>query len=160
DAENFRLGCTPISNVFKHAADPIELKAGRFEYPLTLDATQPHAFELYSVEHVACTSPGETAAREVPPFHSIRHPRDLERAMVFWNMPRAPSRRDKDRGSDATLQFVDLGAGPHLPEGTLLDVSVLCTNRDLPLQLRAAGDPIALELEAAAPLMQSPRLLS
>ncbi|MBI3408964.1 MAG: type VI secretion system baseplate subunit TssF [Planctomycetes bacterium] len=159
DLQTFRLGCTPVVNLFKQVAEPVALKSGGFEYPVVPDATQTRGLEVYTVDRVTSTSPGEGAPREIPPFFSFQHPRDLERSRVFWHASREPSRVDKDHGTVVKLHLVDLDFNPIMTEVAVLEVSTTCTNRDLPNQLRMAGDAIAFELEAAAPLAHAPRCL-
>jgi type VI secretion system protein ImpG len=52
------------------------------------------------------------------------------------------------------LHLVDRDFEPHVPEGSILEATATCSNRDLPNQLRQAGEAVTFDLEAAAPLAQ------
>jgi type VI secretion system protein ImpG len=86
------------------------------------------------------------------PFYSYRHGTTAANQQTFWHTSRRPSSRDGDRGTDVYLALVDLGFRPNLPEEKALVVRTLCTNRELPVLLRQAGERLAIALELAAPV--------
>src|SRR5262249_10313053 len=55
-------------------------------------------------------------------------------------------------GTDVFLNLVDRRFDPYLPPETTLVVRTTCTNRDLPVELRRAGERLLFDLETAAPL--------
>ncbi len=71
-AETFRLGCTPIVNLFRQRAEPIRLTHAASEYRVVPDARRPQATEVYSVERVTATSPGGEEVN-YQPFFSLKH---------------------------------------------------------------------------------------
>lgn len=152
DAGTFRLGCTPIVNLFKHSAEQILLKPTQYDYRVVADATRPRGYEVYSIDSVTTANPSDNTIQEYPPFFSIEHPRKLEQPSICWYPMRSASLAEKDQGTLVQLHLVDLDFQPRVPRGPTLDVNMTCSNRDLPNQLRMAGESVRFELEAAAPL--------
>jgi type VI secretion system protein ImpG len=154
DAQTFRLGCTPIINLFEQTAEPIRLTHARYEYRVTPDVAHPDGLEVYSVDSVASVDGDGARATEYQPFYSFTHGQDREERQTFWYAVRKSSPRPGDRGADMDLRLVDLGFNPRLPAESVLVVRTTCTNRGLPALLQRAGDRLALHLEGAAPLAE------
>ena len=55
-SDTFRLGCTPIINLYKQRAEPIRLTHFNSDYPIVPDARRPLAHEVYSIDRVVATS--------------------------------------------------------------------------------------------------------
>lgn len=49
----FRLGCTPIVNLFPQTAEPILLDQTKYDYPIVPDVRRQHAMEIYSIDETA-----------------------------------------------------------------------------------------------------------
>jgi type VI secretion system protein ImpG len=152
EAQTFRLGCTPVINLFEQVAEPISLTHARTEYLITPDVTNPTGMEIYSVNSVTSTEPTTGANTEYQPFYSFSHGNNRDTQQCFWYASRRASTRAGDRGTEVDLTLVDLGFNPRLPTDSTLVVRTTCTNRDLPFQLQRMGDQLYIELEAAAPL--------
>jgi type VI secretion system protein ImpG len=153
-ADTFRLGCTPMVNLFRQRAEPTPLTHAEFELRVVPDVRRPLAMEVYSVDRVAATSPdGETV--EFIPFYSTRHSEGGER-QTFWHATRRPAAAKEgtpDFGTEVFLSLVDLGFQPTAPAGWTLDVETTCLNRDLPARLPFGGDQPRLQLsEGGGPL--------
>ena len=56
-ADTFRLGCTPVVNLFEQIAEPIALTQRKHEYRITPDVAFPLGMEVYSVDDVTSTDP-------------------------------------------------------------------------------------------------------
>jgi type VI secretion system protein ImpG len=151
DSETFRLGCTPIVNLFDLTADAIALSQARYEYEVIPDATQVHGAEVYSINSVVSVDPASNTTTEYLPFYSYRHSVARQSQRTFWYATRRPASRKDDRATDVYLHLVDLDFDPRLPAETSLLVDVTCTNRDLPARLNQAGDDIGFDLEMMAP---------
>jgi type VI secretion system protein ImpG len=151
-AETFRLGCTPVINLFAQTAEPIRLTHARFEYPIVPDVANPDGTEVYSVDSVTSVDAVTGAQTEYHPFYSFRHGTRDEDRSAFWYASRRGSLRPNDRGTDVYLNLVDLDFDPRLPADPVLVVRTTCTNRDVPVLLRDAGERIPFDLEAAAPV--------
>jgi type VI secretion system protein ImpG len=150
EARTFRLGCTPIINLFAQVAEPIALTHARYEYRVVPDVAHPQGMEVYSIDGVTGADLGATT--EYRPFYSFRHVTAGEVPHAFWYASRRPSSAKGDRGTEVYLNLVDLKFNPHVPAEGVLVVRATCTNRDLPAQLQRAGEDLYLELEGAAPL--------
>jgi type VI secretion system protein ImpG len=162
-AETFRLGCTPVINLFEQTAEPLPLTQQRYEYRIVPDVARTAGMEIYSVDSVTSLDPVSGRVTEYQPFYSLRHDRSIrgrnagggeggEGGETFWYAGRKASLREGDRGTEVFLNLVDLGFQPHLPAESTLIIRTTCTNRDLPAQLQRHGNQLALILEAAAPL--------
>ena len=135
----FRLGCTPVVNLFEKLAEVIPLTHRVHEYPIVPDRHQPDGYEVYSVEDVVHRNPTTGHEVKYEPFYSFRH-RSHEVGRAYWYARRRPSTRTlsrggerlPDRGTEVDLCFTDLGFSPMAPAEDQVLVRVLCVNRDLP----------------------------
>lgn len=151
-AQTFRLGCTPVINLFEQTAEPIPLTQQRYEYRVVPDVARTAGMEVYSVDAVTSVDPASGRTTEYEPFYSLRHGASAQAEPTFWHTTRKRSAREGDLGTEVFLNLVDLGYHPSLPAESTLIVRTTCTNRDLPIQLHRYGNQLALVLEAAAPL--------
>jgi type VI secretion system protein ImpG len=158
ESATFRLGCTPVINLFEQIAEPIALTHARYEYRVAPDVTQPLGMEVYSIDSVSSTDPATSTVREYQPFYSFRHGQSREAQRTFWYVSRRPSLLENDRATEMYLHLVDLDFNPALPAESVLVVRTTCTNRNLPAILQRAGEDLYFELEAAAPLAGIPCL--
>jgi type VI secretion system protein ImpG len=150
DASMFRLGCTPVVNLFEHTGEPIPLTQLKYEYKVVPDVAQPTGFEVDSIESV--TGASATGDRIYEPFYSFRHGGDRANRQAFWYTSRQDSLREGDRGTDVHLNLVDLAFKPTQPADSVLVVRTICSNRDLPLKLPRSGEEVRFETTFAAPL--------
>lgn len=146
----FRLGCTPIVNLFEKICEPIQLSQKKYRYKLTPDVHHPDGMEVYSVDTIKSADPHNT--RIYHPFYSFHRPNTCEETQAFWYASRSESLAAGDAGTDVYLHTVDPDFDPRVPAESALTAIATCTNRDLPLQLQHVGDKLTFELEAAIPL--------
>jgi type VI secretion system protein ImpG len=151
-AETFRLGCTPVVNLFEQLAEPIRLTQTQTEYRIVPDVHRQQTTEVYSVDAVSSTTGEEHEVVEFQPFYSIRHAAAGTRDGAYWYATRRPSQRRLDTGTEVYLSLVDTAFKPTLPAIETVMVRTTCTNRDLPGRLPFGGDGTDFELEGAAPL--------
>ncbi len=152
DQSTFRLGCTPIVNLFEQVAEPIVLDQGRYEYRIVPEVAAPRGMEIYSIDEVTSTDPATSVTTTYRPFYSFHHTRNGDDGQTFWHASRRGSTLEGDRGTDLFLHLTDLDFHPKLPADDTLVVRTTCTNRDLPNQLQHAGERLFFELAGAAPL--------
>lgn len=134
---NFRLGCTPVVNLFRQHADPIRLTHAKVGYPLVADARRPYAFELYAVESVKKverTAQGETVVG-YRPFYALRHGESITAAGHFWHLHRDESVAQASPGYEYEISVVDADFDPVADKTETLSIELTCTNRDLPAEL-------------------------
>ncbi|MFO0875764.1 MAG: type VI secretion system baseplate subunit TssF [Gemmataceae bacterium] len=152
DASTFRMGCTPVVNLFEQVAEPVALSQTRYEYRVIPDVAQPLGMEVYSIDEVSSTDPTAGVTTTYQPFYSFRHGEGTHNRRAFWYATRRPTTREGDNGTEVYLNLVDLDFDPRLPAASTLLVRTTCFNRDLARQLQRAGDQLYFELEAVAPL--------
>ncbi|HEY8746368.1 MAG TPA: type VI secretion system baseplate subunit TssF [Tepidisphaeraceae bacterium] len=153
-ADTFRLGCTPIINLFKKQADAVELDETRTEYRIEPDRRRRLAHEIYSVDRVMVAARG-TRPVESKPFYSLMRRAGEGDEKVFWYARRRPPRRtigQQDRGTDLYLTLVDLDfARLPISDRTVI-AEVTCLNRDLPQHLPRGGRNPLLTLVSGGPV--------
>lgn len=152
DAETFRLGCTPIVNLFKKIAEPIQLNQHQSEYRVIADVHRQQATEVYAIDSVTSADPYLLQAREFHPFYSFRHARNRDTDVTFWYGTRRPALREDDTGTEVYLSLVDLGFDPNVPALETVTVHVSCTNRDLPARLPFGDRDGDFDVEESVPL--------
>jgi type VI secretion system protein ImpG len=149
-ADTFRLGCTPIVNLYSHRAEPITLTHTEPEYRVVADARRPLAHEIYSIDRVTASA-RDGRQMEYRPFYSFEHGAGEEAAPVFWQGVRRPAESSAgavDRGTEVFLSLVDLRHSPAVTTGWTLDVETTCLSRDLPARLPFGGGQPRLTLTA------------
>lgn len=151
-AELFRLGCTPVVNLFTQEADPIRLTHTKAEYHVLPDVRHPHALEVYSIDEVTSSNLDTGDSRTYRPFYSFRHGSRAREQSTYWYSSRRPSVRKNDPGTEVYLSLVDLNFNPTMPAADVLVIKTTCSNRNLPTNLRAAGgESWGFQLEGQAP---------
>ncbi|KWK68755.1 type VI secretion system baseplate subunit TssF [Burkholderia ubonensis] len=152
-ADNLRLFCAPVINLFASDAEPIETQAGQACYalkPLSLNTAA--TAEVWSVDRVRQTT--AQGASILPPFESLQHATDAAPGL-YWTLLRDESRRapkasikSSKPGQEAPLEFaaaanddvrrglelalVDSNGEPADPGGQRqLAITLSCTNGNL-----------------------------
>ncbi|MGB5013304.1 MAG: type VI secretion system baseplate subunit TssF [Pyrinomonadaceae bacterium] len=148
--ESFRLGCTPIVNLFSKLADPIYLSQKRYEYQVIPDVHRQGSTEIYSVDEVITSDPQSNITRDFSPFYSMRHAYGEQMEKSFWYAVRRPSQRPDDEGTEIFMSLVDMNFDPLIPAVEVLNVKTTCTNRDLPAKLPFGGKEGDFEVEGTA----------
>ena len=147
-AKTFKLGCTPIVNLFQQTAEPILLDQRKFEYPIVPDVRRPNATEIFSVDEVVSINPQTRETMRFEPFYSYRHAAIRENRQTFWMAKRRASTRKNDDGTEVYMSLVDLSSRPIHPDTDTLTIRTTCTNRDLPSRLPFGNEAGDFELEA------------
>jgi type VI secretion system protein ImpG len=150
--KTFRLGCSPIVNLFPQTAEPIQLTQRKYEYQIHPDVRRPYATEVFSVDDVTCINTGTQQTTTFEPFYSLKHTTRSNKQQSFWVARRRPSNRPNDEGTDMFLSLVDLSMRPVDPEGTIISIRTTCTNRDLPARLPFGNEEGDFELEGSGAL--------
>ena len=145
-AENVRLHCVPIINLFEHAADPVRVEHDRVQYliqPAKSGVADRRHAEIYSVDEVHGVS--RSAGRETheyPPFYSFAHMTESDpRTATYYQTHVVPNvlGGDPRLGTDTYISFVNGTGVNRMPEDETVSIELTCTNRQLPGELRA-GD--------------------
>ena len=149
DQHTFRLGCTPILNLFRKTTEPVRLDHRELEYRLEPDQRRPRITEIHSIQAVSISSNPAEETQQLEPFFSFRHRLDGQPQRAFWYSRRVPTDREDLPGTDVLISFVDLDFNPRLPPEQTVYAHVLCTNRDFACQL---PDGAGLQTENVAPI--------
>jgi len=162
-ADTFRLGCTPVVNLYTRRAEPIRLTHTEPEYRVVPDVRRPLAHEVYSVDRVSATGPtGEVA--EWLPLYGRRHGSQADN--VSWHARRVPAPGGStaeavtDRGTDVTVAVVDRTNRPAPPIGWTVHVETTCLNRDLPARLPFGGGQPRLQFVEGGAAVSAIRCLT
>lgn len=146
--EHVRLNCVPAVNLFQHTAMPLSIDGTRTSYLLRPEGSALDHYDIFSVERVAGHVRRNSVPQEYFPFFSFHRPAVAvgEHVVMYQVLPRPPishcsTSRDELPSYPAVplyLSFVEVG-GQAAELDAVVSVDLLCTNRDLPLRLRA-GD--------------------
>lgn len=141
ERHNFRLGCTPVVNLFSQQAEPIKLSHTRHEYPVIPDLRHTDSTEIVSIDEVVRVI--RTATRDkVAPCLPFFEPRDSEKQsnQSYWIARRVNSEDARDPGTEMRLRIVDRELELLDGSSDTLSLRLTCSNRDLP-KLMTLGHP-------------------
>lgn len=162
-AENFKLNCTPVINLFEKQADRIHLKPQNAEHHLVVDKTKPNDFEVFSILEVIGFGNDTQSEEEFRPFYSNYHEHQFSSStFAYYTLRRQPTLfpvntnstflKTEYTGSEMYLSLVDSGQMPFKSEMKQLGIRALCTNRDLPKLLLLEGNKSDFSWEISAPI--------
>ncbi|MPY87890.1 MAG: type VI secretion system baseplate subunit TssF [Luteitalea sp.] len=162
DRSNFALFCTPAINLFPKRADRIQVSDGTHEHHVVPDRTRPMDFEVYEVTEVVGHGIGTDSEQEFLPFYAAYSTDELHQHSAYFVTRREPrllsstQRRRGARssyiGTEVFLALVDPAQAPFSGDLRQLSVHVLCTNRDLVLQMPVGIGQTDFSLDIAAPV--------
>lgn len=163
-ADMFRLGCTPVVNLFRQTAEPIRITHTQYEYRVVPDARRPGDMEVYSIGEVTASPPGSQGGPEVTfqPFYSFRHAASELSNRAFWHSSRRPSGYREGKvleGTELFISLVNLEFERWMAEDWTLHVDTICLDRNRPYRLWAEGQPV-LRLVQGRPISKVECLVS
>lgn len=132
-AQHFRLGCTPIVNLFTQTTEPIVVDGRRYEHRLVAEQKREAITEIHSITSVIASDPVADRAIELPGYTAVDRMDAAGggNASTFWFARREHSVRGNVPGVDTYLSFVDAGRNFVDPATPVVYANVLCTNRRL-----------------------------
>lgn len=164
DASNLSLHCVPAVNLFQQRAERVQVSSAKQEFHIVPDRVRPMDLEIYKVVSVTGLGTGAEEMKEFLPFYSFRHhTQDESNARnAYFTLRRTPRiASDRQRrlgyrtsylGSETYISLVDGHARPFDPQVDQLDIQILCTNRDLPLNLPLNMGETDFSLQISAPI--------
>ncbi len=162
DVSHFALFSTPAINLFPKRADRIHLDARQHEYHLVPDRTRPMDLEVHSVNRVLGHGTRPEHEQAFHPLYALQETgvhRQRRAYYVVRRERRMLSARQRLKGprssyvgSEMFLTLVDADEAPYSPDLKQLSLSVLCTNRDLPLHMPVGKGKTDFTLESGAPV--------
>lgn len=163
DASAFQLFCTPVVNLFKRNATPIQLTGTDNAYPVTPEPLETGTpLDVYSIDAVHLgdraeaeqekRSPlaGHTARTAVQPYRAFSHGRPIDSSIVYWTTFRDPHSAAGRARSPLLLSLVGLDGSAVLPKRPQIEVDVTASNGDLPSRLPIGAPDSDLLHEGAA----------
>ena len=156
----FELDCVPAINLFSRKGIRLEMTHSAAEQHVVPDRTKPRDYEVYRVDTVEGFDRGNNPmTRFAPFFHFVGHEsggreayfttrRELRRASESSQRRGA---RSSYAGTEVFLSLVDMNEAPWPEQLAQLSLSMLLTNRDLPL-LISVNNPRDLSVKAKAPM--------
>lgn len=162
DAGNFRLFCTPAINLFSRRADRIHLQEGKTEYHVLADRTRPMDFEIHSVSAVEGFGDRQEPEQQFHPFYGCDELTWHSGNAAFHTVRREPrllsarqqlnGARSSYVGNEVFISLVDARDAPYATSLRQVGMQLLCTNRDLPLQMPVGKGATDFTMEAGAPV--------
>ncbi len=131
--DHFVLFATPVTNLFPHEADPINLDHQNTHYLVRPSGSNPSHYQVYSVERVVGFVQGTAEERTYIPFE-VFNPDPQSNPSYHITVRQSPIRFGIDNYLSVAYPH---GARPPVPE--TLSVLLTCTNGSLPESLRV-GD--------------------
>lgn len=129
-AKTFKLGCTPIVNLFPVTSDAIPVRSNVYELPIPLDSRM----EIYSVDSVYGQVSFSAERRQFEPLIDCRGEPGRDVPAGYWKAVRRPSRRD-EKLSEVFVSLLDRQGAVVYPKADSLTAKLTCTNRDHPFRL-------------------------
>lgn len=151
DSDTFRLGCTPVINLFRKTTEPIRWDHRQTEYLLMADARRERSTEIHSILKISGTSDAASDVHVYEPFYSFNHQMNRSDHQAFWYARRTLLEKKNLPGTEMYLSFLDLKFRPAMPAAESIYAHTLCTNRDLAEQIPGGG---LLQIEEAAPVLK------
>ena len=162
DASQFRLSCTPAVNLFARAADRVHVNNVDTEYHIVADRNRPLDFEVHSLLKLEGIGEGGESVAQIQPFYSTSHHSQRDAAAAYYTVQRRPrllstraqqsGARSGYVGSECFISIVDSGQRQLTGEIRQIDAQILCTNRDLPIQLATGQARTDFTVEGGAPV--------
>ncbi|MCL2163297.1 MAG: type VI secretion system baseplate subunit TssF [Oscillospiraceae bacterium] len=138
----FELDCVPVINVFKHHGDRLLLSHSGTEHHIVPDRSRPMDYEVYRVDSVEGFDRGNNPITRFAPFYRYVGI-DNSGAGAYFTTRRETRRlsdssqssgaRSSYSGSEVFLSLVDAHEAPWSQKIDQVSISMLLTNRDLPL---------------------------
>lgn len=147
---SFRLGCTPIVNLFPQTAEPILLDKKSFQYPVVPDVRRQHVMEVFSLEEVLATRSETQEIEKYEPFFSYHDASSRDKNRVYWHANRRSSGFRNDERTELLLWFADQSGKPVQPQADVITLRSICSNYTLPSRLPFGNPAGDFQLEGAS----------
>jgi len=163
DAASFKLFCTPVVNLFKRDATPIQLTTTDRAYPVTPEPLETGTpLDVYSIdtihlgdrtqsEHEKGTSSSTAAPQTtVLPYRTFSHGRQPDTAVTYWTAFRDPHAASGNACAPLLLSLIGLDGDIAQVRHPQIDVEVTATNGEIPSRLPIGAPDSDLVHEGAA----------
>jgi type VI secretion system protein ImpG len=158
-AQTFRLGCTPVVNLFAQTSEPVLLTQKRHAYPIVPDARRRETTSVFSVDEVVATTPGTSETLHFEPFYSHKHASNGTGKRLFWYARRRPALWSSEEATDVFISFVDLSGRVVYPSVDAVTTRLTCFNGDLPNRLPFGNEDGDFSLPEGGPIQKTVALV-
>ena len=149
-AETFRLGCTPVVNLFDRTSEPILLNQRRTEYPVVPDLRRRESIFTHAVNQVRLVSPELPEPEIIDSFYTpVRRRGGLP---IFWRTRRQPLNWKGAGGDRVEISFVDASNRIVHPDQDVATLRLTCHNGDLPSRLPFGLEEGDFQLQEGGPV--------
>lgn len=156
-AENLRLFCTPVVNLFDCEAAPVETSEAVSHYPLVPQTSKIADTAVWSVNAVRLARPGASGELGITPLHSLLHGSAGQLQGPYWISVRDERLAREKPGYETGITLVNLKGVATVADAQELAIDLTCTNRNLPGAM-AFGEPKG-DLELREDDLQCPVVL-
>ncbi len=153
-SENVRLYCTPVVNLVSIESEPIRVDHDRTEYRVLPSGSQPHHYEIYSIDSASGWLQGTAQEVKYEPFYSFRFGNEKNGGKRAFFHPRMRDAVAHD-GTDIYVSFVDADQKVVLPPTETVVFQLTCTNRVLCDKLRVGDLQMVTEKTPAVARFQN-----
>lgn len=138
-ADNFRLFCTPVVNLFRHDAIPVRADYKRTEYRVLPRGENPSHYEIFSIDRVQGWGHETRHNQLFQRFESFAHfdTVPVDNQLRYYRERQKPS--VTGYGLDTYVTFINQYEQSVFPETETVSLDLTCTNRHLPTLL-GVGD--------------------
>jgi len=137
-AENLKLFCTPIVNLFRLTSVPLKRDSLTGTYPVQPQKTDAAQVAIWSVDTVRATT-GVSRAAVIPPFTSLMHGGVSGPTGPYWISVQRAATTSSGK-AEAAISLVGLDGRPASDTGIeQITANLTCTNGDLPRTIRASA---------------------
>ena len=165
EAGMFRLGCTPVINLFDTELEPFRLEPTTVEQRLVARHVDAESGELVQLTSVEAWHPAGERVR-LTPFYGQTHPAYSEQ-QLFWQLRREAADwagGSAEPGIDSWLAIVDRRPGQLPSDEPMQQLTIfcrgLCSNRNLPAKLPWGGGQPDVCIRAAGDYLKQLQLLT
>ena len=138
-ADNLKLFCTPIVNLFRLTSLPLKRSPTTNTYPVQSQNTDVAGVEVWSVESVRATT-GSSRANIIHPFVSLMHGSSGKPAGPYWVLMHHNAASPSGK-KETALSLVDLDGRPATDTGIeQITADVTCSNGNFPRSMRAGAE--------------------
>ena len=159
-AQTIALFCVPAVNLRERQLDRVDVQAGLTEFHLRGDAMRPRDFEVIRLLSVLGGG-GGSERRFTPVFEAVSSGRMasgsyymLRRERRRLTQAELVGRSVTYAGSELYIALSEPGAAPYGRDLQYLSVRALCSNRDMPLYLKAQRADARYEAVDTVPVKQ------
>ncbi len=143
DRESMRLFCTPIVNLFKHAADGIRVDHTRTQHRVrpSTSGSPPEHYEIYSIDKVVGLVQGEAQRREYPPLYAFQHVGGVGEDAIYYQSRLYDA--VVGEGTDSYISFVSANQKLVVPPTETISIDITASNRNLAARLKVGDVNVA-----------------